>query len=80
VQFENDNGGPAMTCAPTSVRQTLPPPRVGDLELNYERLDIVLGADLTIFTYTADPGTPTAEGLALLGSLAATTNAETTAP
>jgi hypothetical protein len=54
--------------------------QVGDLELNYERLDIVFDTDLTIFTYTADPGTPTAEALALLGSLTATTNAETTAP
>jgi hypothetical protein len=49
--------------------------QVGDLELNYERLDIVFDTDLTIFTYTADPGTPTAEALALLGGLAATSNA-----
>jgi hypothetical protein len=49
--------------------------QVGDLELNYERLDIVFDTDLTIFTYTADPGTPTAEALALLGSLAATSSA-----
>jgi hypothetical protein len=69
-------------------RGALPPQRVehfhhaqvGDLKLNYERLDIVFDTDLTIFTYTADPGTPTAEALALLGGLAATTNAETTAP
>ena len=48
---------------------------VGDLELNYERLEVVFDTDLTIFTYTADPGTRSAEALSLLGSLAATTTA-----
>jgi hypothetical protein len=52
--------------------------QVGDLELNYERLDVVFDTDLTIFTYTADPGTRTAEALALLGSLAASADAEKT--
>jgi transcriptional regulator with XRE-family HTH domain len=47
--------------------------QVGDLELNYERLEVVFDAGLTIFTYTADPGTRSAEALGLLGSLAATT-------
>ncbi len=47
-------------------------PQVGDLELNYERLDVVFDTGLTIFTYTADPGTASAERLSLLGSLAAT--------
>ncbi len=32
--------------------------QVGDLELNYERLEVVFDSGLTIFTYTADPGTP----------------------
>lgn len=45
---------------------------VGDLTLNYERLDVVFDTELTIFTYTADPGTPSADALALLGTLAAT--------
>jgi MmyB-like transcription regulator ligand binding domain len=49
---------------------------VGDLELNYERLEVVFDPGLTIFTYTADPGTRSAEALSLLGSLAATTDAE----
>jgi hypothetical protein len=31
---------------------------------------------LTIFTYTANPGTPSADALSLLGSLAATRAAE----
>jgi transcriptional regulator with XRE-family HTH domain len=52
--------------------------QVGDLELNYERLEVVFDTGLTIFTYTADPGTRSAEALGLLGSLAATTHTETT--
>jgi hypothetical protein len=51
-------------------------PQVGDLELNYERLDVAFDTGLTIFAYTADPGTRSAEALSLLGSLAATTDAE----
>ena len=35
---------------------------------------------LTIFTYTADPGTRSAEALSLLGTLAATSAAEQRAP
>lgn len=50
--------------------------QVGDLELNYERLEVVFDTDLMIFTYTADPGTRSADALNLLGSLAATTDAE----
>ena len=52
--------------------------QVGDLELNYERLEVVFDTGLTIFAYTADPGTRSADALGLLGSLAATTAAETT--
>jgi hypothetical protein len=56
--------------------------QVGDLELNYERLEIVFDNGLTIFTYTADPGTRSADALNLLGSLLATTAGErpTSAP
>jgi hypothetical protein len=53
-------------------------PQVGDLELNYERLEVVFDTGLTIFTYTADPGTRSADALGLLGSLTATTHTETT--
>jgi hypothetical protein len=53
--------------------------QVGDLELNYERLEVVFDSGLTIFTYTADPRTRSAEALGLLGSLAATTHTERTA-
>ncbi len=49
---------------------------MGDLELNYERLDLAFDAGLTVITYTADPGTRSAEALALLGTLAATAAAE----
>jgi transcriptional regulator with XRE-family HTH domain len=54
--------------------------QVGDLELNYERLDVAFDTGLTIFTYTADPGTRSAEALSLLGSLAATTTTERPTP
>jgi hypothetical protein len=37
----------------------------------------VSDTDLTIYVYTAGPGTRSAEMLALLGSVAATTYAET---
>jgi transcriptional regulator with XRE-family HTH domain len=53
-------------------------PQIGDLELNYERLEVVFDTGLTIFTYTADPGTRSADALGLLGSLTATTHTETT--
>jgi transcriptional regulator with XRE-family HTH domain len=51
---------------------------VGDLELNYERLDLAFDTGLTIITYTADTATRSAEALSLLGSLAATAAAEKT--
>jgi transcriptional regulator with XRE-family HTH domain len=54
--------------------------QVGELELNYERLEVVFDTGLTIFTYTANPGTRSAEALSLLGSLAATTEAEKPTP
>jgi hypothetical protein len=54
--------------------------QVGDIELRYDGLDVASDSDLTIYVYTADPGTRSAESLALLGSLAATTDAETPSP
>jgi transcriptional regulator with XRE-family HTH domain len=54
--------------------------QVGDLELNYERLEVVFDSDMIIFTYTADPGTRSAEAFGLLGTLAATSVAEQRAP
>ncbi|MDX6677779.1 MAG: hypothetical protein QOE31_1831 [Solirubrobacteraceae bacterium] len=51
--------------------------QVGDLQLNYERLEVVFDNGLTIFSYTADPGTGSAQALSLLGSWAATSSAQT---
>jgi hypothetical protein len=51
--------------------------QVGDPELTYARHQVVFDTDLTIFTYTAHPGTRSADALNLLGGLAATTHAET---
>jgi transcriptional regulator with XRE-family HTH domain len=47
-------------------------PLVGDLELDYEALDLPANPDWFLFAHTADPGSPTEERLALLGSLAVT--------
>ena len=46
--------------------------RVGDLSLTYDRMDLVADPGLTIFTYTAQPGSRDEETLRLLGSWAAT--------
>jgi transcriptional regulator with XRE-family HTH domain len=50
-------------------------PQVGDMELRYEGLEVAFDAGLTIYAYTADPGSRSAEALALLGTLAATAQA-----
>jgi hypothetical protein len=42
------------------------------MELRYDGLDVILDADLTIYAYTAEPGSRSAEALALLGTLVAT--------
>src|SRR5947209_14979101 len=47
-------------------------PVVGELSLTYDRLDLVADPGLTIFTYTAQPGSRDEETLRLLGSWAAT--------
>jgi len=47
-------------------------PVVGELDLSYNRLDLAADPGLTIFTYTAEPGSRSEEGLKLLGSWAAT--------
>jgi hypothetical protein len=49
---------------------------VGDLELTYEMMELAADADLSIVTYTAEPGTASEEALALLGSWAATLEQE----
>ncbi|MBD0024215.1 helix-turn-helix domain-containing protein [Gordonia pseudamarae] len=44
-------------------------PDVGDLELNYEPMELTADAGLTMIVYSAEPGSPTADALALLASL-----------
>jgi transcriptional regulator with XRE-family HTH domain len=47
-------------------------PSVGDLHLTYTRLDLAADPGLTLFTYTAEPGSRSEEALKLVGSWAAT--------
>jgi len=47
-------------------------PVVGELSLSFNRLEIAADHGLTIFAYTAEPGSRSAEALKLLGSWAAT--------
>ncbi|MFD6421457.1 helix-turn-helix transcriptional regulator [Streptomyces sp. NPDC060198] len=54
-------------------------PAVGALTLAYETLDLAAEPGLTLTIYTAEPGSPSEEGLRLLASWAATENADTTA-
>jgi transcriptional regulator with XRE-family HTH domain len=48
-------------------------PVVGRLELMYDSMQIAAAPGLTMLVYTAQPGTPTADALRLLGSWDATT-------
>lgn len=45
-------------------------PQVGDLELSYEGMELSAEEGWTLFGYSAEPGSPSAERLALLASLA----------
>ena len=47
-------------------------PVVGDLELTFEALDLPADNGLTMFVYTAEPGSPSHDSLRLLASWAAT--------
>jgi transcriptional regulator with XRE-family HTH domain len=47
-------------------------PIVGDLELTYEAFELPADPGLTLQTYTAEPGTPSADALRMLASWAAT--------
>ncbi len=47
-------------------------PEVGKLSLSFNRLDLAADHGLTIFTYTAEPGSRSEDALKLLGSWAAT--------
>jgi hypothetical protein len=41
---------------------------VGELTLDFDRFDIAADSGLTMFTYTAEPGSRSAEGIGLLAS------------
>ena len=45
---------------------------MGDLELAFEALELPADPGLRTTTYTAEPGTPSGDGLSLLASWAAT--------
>jgi transcriptional regulator with XRE-family HTH domain len=55
-------------------------PAVGELHLSFNRLDLAADPGLTIFTYTAEPGSPSEDALKLLGSWAATVEGAASAP
>jgi transcriptional regulator with XRE-family HTH domain len=55
-------------------------PVVGELHLSYNRLDLAADPGLTIFTYTAEPGSRSEEALKLLGSWTATVDPAESAP
>lgn len=55
-------------------------PVVGELELTYEAFELPADPGLTLSTYTAEPGSPSADGLRLLASWAATHAAPLGAP
>ena len=61
-----------------SGRKRLRHPVVGELDLNFEAMELPSEPDLRLNIYTADPGSPTADGLTLLASWAATTHAAKT--
>jgi transcriptional regulator with XRE-family HTH domain len=55
-------------------------PVVGELKLTYNRLDLAADPGLTLFTYTAEPGSRSEQTLRLLGSWAATVDAAEATP
>jgi hypothetical protein len=61
------DGGARGRCGRPSIR-------LGDISLDFNRLELAADRDLTIFAYTAEPGSRDEETLKLLGSWAATTD------
>jgi hypothetical protein len=55
-----------------SGRKRLRHPAVGELDLNFEGMELPSEPELRLNVYTASPDTPTADGLKLLASWAAT--------
>ena len=62
-----------------SGRKRLRHPAVGELDLNFEGMVLPSDPTLQLNIYTADPDTPTADGLKLLATWAATRSAESAA-
>lgn len=52
---------------------------MGDLELTYEAMELPANPGWTMYSYTAEPNTPTDERLRLLASYAATVQTEDSA-
>jgi hypothetical protein len=59
--------------------KTIHHPVVGEITLSYEAMELAADSGLTMHVYTAEPGSPSADALALLASWAATQQA-TAAP
>jgi hypothetical protein len=51
-------------------------PVVGRLELGFEAMELTADPGLSLFAYSAEPGSPSAEGLDLLASWAVTSERE----
>jgi transcriptional regulator with XRE-family HTH domain len=62
-----------------SGRKRLRHPAVGELDLNFEAMELPSDSALQLNIYTADPDTPTADGLKILATWAATSSAESAA-
>jgi len=62
-----------------SGRKRLRHPAVGELDLNFEAMELPSDPALQLNIYTADPDTPTADGLKILATWAATRSAESAA-
>ena len=63
-------GGPPTTCATTApARKRLHHPLVGDLDLDYEALELPGDPGLRIIVYTAEPDSPIADALQPAGQL-----------
>ena len=63
-----------------SGRKRLRHPAVGQLDLSFEAMDLPSEPELRLNIYTADPGSPAADGLKLLATWAATREAEVAEP
>lgn len=59
-----------------SGRKRLRHPVVGELDMNFESMELPSDPELRLNVYTADPGTPASDGLRLLASWAATEAAD----